>query len=337
MMKLKWKSVAGRAEFYVFVIIAALSIIIEARSGLFLTSNNLVDLLRSLITPLIYALCAYLSFVSTGPDASFPLIAALSSYLTTAITLNIGYQGPVIVAFLIAVFFGALMGAVNGWLIVKFRFPSLIITLATSSVFSGILFGMFNAGRMELPANMYAFGKSMLFSVKDKTTGLGSNLPAAFLIMVLLYIAAYFILNYTMAGRSVFALGGDEVSAERAGFNCRRIRFWIFVINGGLAAVGGMCYTIMALRYLPTEFAGTEMVVIAAVILGGTRMTGGDGTLTGCVLGTLLLTMVTNSLILVGIPIYFQKAFIGAIIVIGTAVSAMSSRKKVQRSKEETK
>lgn len=335
-MKTRFKCMAGRAEFYIFIIIVALSILIQVRSGLFLTSNNLVDLLRSLITPLIYALCAYLSFVSSGPDVSFPLIAALSSYLATAITLNMGYEGPVIIAFLIAIFFGALMGAINGWLIVKFRFPSLIVTLATSSVFSGILFGMFSAGRMELPANMYAFGKLMLFSVKDKMTGLGSNLPAAFLIMVLLYISAYFILNYTMAGRSVYALGGDEVSAERAGFNCRRIRFMVFVINGALAAIGGMCYTIMALRYLPTEFAGTEMVVIAAVILGGTRMTGGHGTLSGCVLGTLLLTMVTNSLILVGIPIYFQKAFIGAIIVIGTAVSAMSS-KKLQRSKEETK
>ena len=100
-----------------------------------------------------------------------------------------------------------------------------------------------------------------------------------------------------MVGRGVYAVGGDEVSAERAGFNVKAIRFGVFVVNGGLAAIGGLCYAVQAIRYLPTEYEGAEMEVIAAVILGGTRMTGGVGTLKGCLLGTLLLTMVTNSLI----------------------------------------
>ena len=90
-----------------------------------------------------------------------------------------------------------------------------------------------------------------------------------------------------MVGRGVYAIGGDEVSAERAGFAVKKIRFGIFVVNGMLAAVAGLSYAVMSMRYLPTEYSGAEMDVIAAIILGGTRLNGGVGTLKGCILGTL--------------------------------------------------
>ena len=115
------------------------------------------------------------------------------------------------------------------------------------------------------------------------------------------------------------------LSAERAGINVGKVRFMVFVVNGGIAAIAGLCYAMMSYFYLPNEYAGEEMLVIAAVVLGGTRMVGGIGTLRGCLLGTLLLTMVSNSLILLGISVYWEKVFIGAIIIIGTAVSAMQA------------
>ena len=222
-------------------------------------------------------------------------------------------------------YFGALMGALNGFIIVKYKFPSLIVTLGTSSLFSGILLGTFEAARMDLPPTLQRFAELSLLTVKNEKTGLGSTLPMTFLILVAVYIIAYLVLNYTMVGRGVYAIGGDEISAERAGFNVKKIRFGIFVVNGMIASIAGLCYAVMSMRYLPNEYAGGEMVVIAAIILGGTRMTGGIGTLKGCILGTLLLTMVTNSLILVGISVYWQKVFIGAIIIIGTAIPAIQS------------
>ncbi|MCP1102693.1 simple sugar transport system permease protein [Aequitasia blattaphilus] len=326
MSRLSLKKLKKQTEFYVFLIIIALAVFIQIRSGLFFTNNNLVDLLRSMIVPSIYALCALLAFVSTGPDVSFPLIAALSSYLATDIATKMNYKGPVVFVFLIGMFFGMLMGALNGFIIVKYKFPSLIVTLGTSTIFSGILLGAFEAERMDLPESMARFGKQSLLTVVNAKSGLGSTLPMTFIILIILYVIAYLILNFTMVGRGVYALGGDEISAERAGFNVKAIRFGVFVVNGGIAAIGGLCYSIMSMRYLPTEFAGGEMIVIAAVILGGTRMTGGVGTLKGCLLGTLLLTMVSNSLILIGVAVSWQKVFIGAIIIIGTAISALQSR-----------
>lgn len=325
-MKKAVKRIVKQTEFYIFLIIILLSIVIQMRSGLFFTNNNIVDLMRSMIVPSIYAICALLAFISTGPDVSFPLIAALSSYLSLIITNKLGLEGaPWFVPFLIAVVFGCLMGALNGLIIVKYKFPSLIVTLGTSSIFSGILLGAFEAERMDLPGNLAAFGSASLLTVKNSKSGLGSTLPMTFLLLVALYFIAYLVLNYSMVGRGVYAIGGDEVSAERAGFNVKGIRFGIFVVNGAIAAVAGLSYAVMSMRYLPTEYAGGEMIVIAAIILGGTRLTGGVGTLKGCILGTLLLTMVSNSLILLGISVYWQKVFIGAIIIIGTAVSAFQS------------
>lgn len=320
-----WKKITKQSEFYVFLIIVVLSVIIQIRSGLFFANNNIVDIMRSMIVPCIYALCAFLAFISTGPDVSFPLIAALSSYLAITITYKTGYDGPWIVVFIIGMFFGALMGALNGFIIVKYKFSSLIVTLGTSSIFSGLLLGAFEAERMDLPDTLQRFGKVSLLTVKNAKTGLGSTLPMTFLLMVVLYIIVYFVLNYTMVGRGVYAIGGDEISAERAGFAVKKIRFGIFVVNGMLAAVAGLSYAVMSMRYLSTEYSGAEMDVIAAIILGGTRLNGGVGTLKGCILGTLLLTMVSNSLILLGISVYWQKVFIGAIIIIGTAISVMQS------------
>lgn len=319
------KNFLKHTEFYVFVIIIVLSFVIQARSGMFFANNNIVDIMRSMIVPSIYALCALLAFVSTGPDVSFPLIAALSTYMAITVTNAIGYTGSSFLIFFFAIVFGMAMGALNGWIIVKYKFPSLIVTLGTSAIFNGILLGAFEAGRMDLPKSLEGLGKASLLTVKNAKTGLGSSLPMTFLIMIGLYVIVYLVLNYTMVGRGVYALGGDEISAERAGFNVKAIRFGVFVANGAIAAIAGVCYSVMSMRYLPTEYEGGEMIVIAAVILGGTRMAGGVGTLKGCLLGTLLLTMVSNSLILVGIPVSWQKVFIGVIIIIGTAISALQS------------
>lgn len=322
-MKKKLKSMLKQTEFYVFCIIILFSIIIQIRSGQFFTSNNLMDIVRSMIVPGIYALCALFSFVSTGADVSFPLIAALSAY--TSITLGNQYNLGVIPIFLIAILTGCAIGCINGFFIVRYKLNSLIVTLGTSSICSGILFGTFEAGRAQLPEKLLKISRINIATVKNESAGLGSSLPAVFLILIVLYVIAYLVLNYTMAGRSVYAVGGDEVSAERAGISVGKVRFLVFVANGGIAAIAGLCYAMMSYSYMPNEYAGSEMLVIAAVILGGARMSGGIGTLKGCLLGTLLLTMVSNSLILLGISVYWEKVFIGTIIILGTAISAMQA------------
>ena len=121
----------------------------------------------------------------------------------------------------------------------------------------------------------------------------------------------------------VFALGGDESAAARVGFKVRATKFWLYVLVGIIAALAGMVRTCSMGQMHPTNLLGMEMMVIAAVVLGGTAITGGKGSLTGVMLGTLLIVIVQNSMILMGIPTFWQGFALGLLIIVGTGVSAL--------------
>lgn len=327
-MNKKIKRLLGKNEFYVAVIIIVLAVFIQASSGLFFEVNNIVDLLRAIIVNAIYALCGLLAFVSTGADVSFPMVAGLSTYV--AFKLGQETSLPWIVLLLIALLIGVVFGCINGFFIVKFRFNSLIVTLSTSAICYGISLGALKGIRISVPEQFEAFADWTILKVTSPTTGLSALLPGAFLIMVILYLAAYFVLRHTMVGRAVYAIGGDEVSARRAGFKVDQIRFGIFVVNGLIAAIGGLCYACMCKNCTPMEYYGGEMIVIAAIVLGGVRLTGGHGSLLGCILGTFLLAMVSNSLTMVGVSVYYQNVFIGIIIIVGASVAAVQATRSMK-------
>ena len=327
-MNKKIKRILGKNEFYVAVIIVILAVAIQSISGLFFAINNFVDLIRAIIVNAIYALCALFAFVSTGADVSFPMIAGLSAYI--AFKLGDATSIPMPVLVLIALLIGALCGCVNGFFIVKFHFNSLIVTLSTSAICYGICFGALNGMRINVPDQFKGFANWNILKVTSAKTGLGASLHGAFVIMILLYLAAYFVLRHTMVGRAVYAIGGDEISARRAGFKVDRIRFGIFVVNGLIAVIGGLCYACMSKNCSPMEYYGGEMIVIAAIVLGGVRLTGGHGSLLGCLLGTFLLGMVSNSLTMIGVSVYYQNVFIGIIIIIGASISAIQATRSMK-------
>lgn len=327
-MNKKVKRLLGKNEFYVALIILILAIGIQTASGMFFAVNNMVDLLRAIIVNAIYALCGLLAFVSTGADVSFPMIAGMSTYIIFKLGESTSLPAPVLVV--IALLIGAVCGCINGFFIVKFHFNSLIVTLSTSSICYGIAFGALKGVRIDVPQQFQAFANWNILQVKSATTGLGASLHGAFLVMVLLYLAAYFVLQHTMVGRAIYAIGGDEVSARRAGFKVDQIRFGVFVANGLIAAIGGICYACLCKNCSPMEYYGGEMIVIAAIVLGGVRLTGGHGSLLGCLLGTFLLGMVSNSLTMIGVSVYYQNVFIGIVIIIGASVSAIQATRSMK-------
>jgi simple sugar transport system permease protein len=147
-----------------------------------------------------------------------------------------------------------------------------------------------------------------------------------------------------MFGRSIYAIGGNETSALRAGISVKKTKFIMYILVGMIASLGGVIRTCMMQQCHPTNMLGMEMNIIAGVVLGGTSITGGLGSLSGCMLGTLLIVIVENSLILIGVPTSWRSVFVGALIIIGTAVSAYQvsrmtkgtkkSRLKARRKKE---
>ncbi len=319
-----FKKLTQRNEFYIFLVLVLLSIVIQARSGQFFTSNNVVDLLSALIVPGLFALGAFMVIVSGGIDVSFPALASLSMYATTRILVDGNYQGGMLLPIVMSLCFGAILGAVNGWLIASFKLPPLIVTLGTSSVFKGVMQGVLNSVQIAvIPPGMSSFGTSALFIAKNAQTGLTSRMPVAFLALAIVLLLVYFILQRTMYGRGLYAIGGNEVSALRAGFNVWSIKFFLYVGVGMISSLAGIIRVCMMTQAHPTNMLGMEMMIIAGVVLGGTAITGGAGTLTGCMLGTILIVMVQNSLILLGVPTFWQGLFLGLLILVGTGVSAM--------------
>ena len=322
-MRKMFGRLAKQNELYVLGVIVVLSLVVQARSGQFYTANNLVDLASAMVVPGLFGIGCFLVIVSGGIDVSFPALAALAVYATTRVLVDSGYSGPVVVPFAMAIGLGAVLGAFNGLFTARLALPTLIVTLGTASVFSGVMQGVLGSVQIpRLPPSMADFGRSALFVAKNPESGLQSTMPVAFLILVGVSVATFLMLRHTMFGRAVYAIGGDESAASRAGINVRRTRFWLYVIVGAIAAIAGLIRTCMMGQMHPTNLLGTEMMVIAAVVLGGAAITGGTGTVTGVMLGTLLITIVQHSMILMGIPTYWQSFALGVLIIAGTGVSA---------------
>jgi simple sugar transport system permease protein len=312
----------ARSEPWVFAAIVALSILIQARSGQFFTGNNLVDLARAFIVPGLLSIGCMMVIVSGGIDVSFTAIASLAMYVTDKVLLQSGYSGNVLLVYAMSAGIGLLLGAVNGVLIAFLRLPTLVVTLGTASLYTGLMFGAFAASASDVPPSVAAHGKEILFTATNAQLGLTSEMPVQILILVGVFLLAFVLLRYTMLGRGIYAIGGDEAAAERAGFNVRGIKMFLYCFVGVLAGITGIARISMMAYADPSTMLGMELTVIAAVVLGGTRVSGGLGTLTGTVLGVALMTILANSLILIGIPTYWSRAFTGIVIIIGTGVTA---------------
>lgn len=320
-------------EFYVSVVLILLIIVIQAKSGQFFSPNSLADLARSCILPVMLTLGVMMEITARSIDVSFPAIAMLTMYTVTAVSTAANYTGPVWVLFLIAAVMGMLLGAVNGVLAAWLKLPTLIITLATSSIYMGILQGVLKCRVIAVMAEpLEKLSSTYLFVATNGETGLTSPLSILFLLMLGVVVVVGFLMRYTMLGRGIYAFGGDPVSAQRAGFNTVFIQIFVFAFMGALAGLGGMTRTVLTGSCQPTTLEGYEMICIAAAVLGGTRLSGGVGTVRGALLGVLLMMTVNTNLILLGIPTYSAKFVTGILIILGIGISsyqALRSRNKI--------
>lgn len=178
---------------------------------------------------------------------------------------------------------------------------------------------------------MLAFGKGSLFTVVSKDSDMQATMPYTVLFVLALGLLTYFILQKTMLGRGIYAIGGDQQSAVRAGFNVPLIQMFVYCFAGATAAFAGYTKFIMNLYCVPTSLIGIEHDIIAGVVLGGVRITGGVGTVRGAFLGILLLTIVKNSLLLLNVSTSWQTMVTAIFIIAGTSITALQliiSRKK---------
>jgi simple sugar transport system permease protein len=317
-------------ETLVALLIIVLSLGIGLINPTFFTVANLFDLLRSIIVTGIFAMGVLIVIVSGGIDLSFTAIAVFALYCTVRLMKAHAPDAPIWSAFVVAAVIGLGLGLINGFFIARFKFPTLIVTLGTLSLFEGfLLFAIGNQIIRDVPPALTGFARSSLVSLPSAR---GTTvLHPAILITAAVVLVVFFLLNYTTLGRGIYALGGAPEAAERAGFNVAHIQYFIYGFVGVLSGIAGMTFGSLARQANPQDIVGTELSVIAAVVLGGAQLTGGRGTVMGTILGVILVAIANNNLILIGMPTVWQRVVIGIIILIGTGLPAIQARRANKR------
>lgn len=307
-------------------VLLGLMIIMTIVNPSFLNFSTIFSVIRSSLVPMVMALAVLMIIISGGIDVSFPAIAIFSAYTTITLGVKGGVDLGLILVLAIALFFGAVLGVINGVVISRWRLPTLIVTLGTSGIFKGVLLAYVGSKYIaDLPTALDKLSGTHLLAIP---TGQGTAYLHLFIVPVaLLCLLVWWILNKTMFGRSLYAIGGDFEAAHRAGFPVVRNQILLYVFAGVLAALAGVIHITMSRNANPQDLLGTELDIIAAVVLGGASVFGGRGSVFGTILGVFLIQFINNTLILMGIPSTWQRASIGLLLVIGVAIQAVSAKR----------
>ncbi|XZG69323.1 ABC transporter permease [Chitinibacteraceae bacterium HSL-7] len=291
----------GMVIYLVFVgLFAVFSLLLHDRG--FLDAGNLMNIARQ--TAMIAIMAVGMTFVLSAAeiDLSFAAVVALSS-VTVAMLLPYGIWVAVPGALAV----GALCGLINGLFVTRVGIPSFLVTLGTTGIITGITRWITELQTIPVDHETFVF----VFGSGD----LGP-VSVLFVWMLLVAMAGHVLLRKTSFGKEVLASGGNKISALYSGINVNRIKLQVMVLNATLAALAGILYAgrLQSARYTLGE--SDLMMVIAAVIIGGTSLFGGKGTVVGAVVGALIMGMVNNGLVLMGLNVDQQMIFRGCIIIV---------------------
>ncbi len=314
-----WNWLGRRPWAFTLLLISLVSLVVGSINPAFFQLSNLFDIIRGSVVQGLFALGVLVVLAAGSLDVSFTAIAALSMYTITNAVLDFTPGMPIAPIFLAGATAGILLGALNGLLVLGLKVPSLIVTIGTQYFYRGLLLTFVGTALIaNVPASMEMFGKSELISFQPEH-GMRAALPTFVLVLGVAAVLTWWLLNRTLLGRATYAMGGGLGIAERLGYNVATMHVFVFSYAGMLAGVAGIVHVSGNRLANPFDLVGSELDVIAAVILGGARITGGAGTVTGTLLGVALVTLVNNVLILAGIPNTFQKVVVGAFIILGGA------------------
>lgn len=289
----------------------------------FFTTNNI-----------IYTVALYFSWICIagfgeglvliggGLDLSVGSTMGLSGTLA-ALALSSG--APLWLSLCAGLAVGAVVGLTNGLVVTRLGLSPFIATLGSLSVVRGLTYGVVRGNSVALPdtdaASEFGYlGNGTIFLV-----------PIPVLIMLVIGIALLVVLNGTAFGRRVYAVGGNENAARLLGLDVNRVKLILYVLAGTLSALGGLLLTARAGTALPDAATGYELEVIAAVVIGGTSLSGGSGTIPGILIGAALLGVIDNGIVLLGIDGYWQQTITGLVIVLAATLDM--ARRRLQARK----
>ncbi|AUS80466.1 ABC transporter permease [Actinoalloteichus sp. AHMU CJ021] len=300
--------------------IVLLYVVLGSTASGFLSLDNQLGMLRDAATIGIAAWGVTLVIIAGEIDISIGPAVAFSSVLVAkgATAWGLGSWGGIALTLAL----GLAWGALAGWLVARFTVPSFIATLGLWSVLGGLGLYLTDALPVALPDNG-------LFRTLGGTV---LGLPTSALVMLVLFAVFAYVARYTAYGRSIYATGGNAAAARLAGINTGRVKIALFATTGLLSAITGILLAARLGSGNGGAAAGLEFDVIAAVVIGGTLLAGGRGSLLGTLLGVAFITVIANGLVLLGVDSFFQNVVRGVIIVGAVLVNvAISNRDRAVR------
>ncbi|WP_202612687.1 MULTISPECIES: ABC transporter permease subunit [Vibrio] len=291
-------------------------------SNYFLTQGNFLSILRQVSINGILAIGMTFVIIIAGVDLSVGSVLALSGivaarFVTKSDAMAIGnFDSAILLPFIIAITIGALCGLVNGYVISKFKLQAFIVTMGMLSAARGMTMLTTDGNPVSsLERDFRVIGNSYVLGI-----------PTPVIIFGVIFVVAWVLLNKTLFGRYVFAVGGNEKSARTSGIDVDKVKIAVYTLCGVLAAIAGLILTARTGSAQTNAGFAYELDAIAAVVIGGTSMAGGIGTLTGTLFGVLIIGVMNNGLDLLGVQSYYQQIIKGILIV--SAVMLDPSRKQ---------
>jgi len=322
----------ARNEMVLIAIIVVYSIVVTISNPAFLTLENFLDVLRASSGMMILGMGILVVLLSGGIDLSFTAIAMFGGYTAATIMQKTGINNLVFM-FVMSMGIGIVLGAINALVIHYFKLPTMIATLGTLSAFSGIMItfvGSTNITPREMPSSISAFGSARIFEL-TLPNGNIYGLSVFIIPVIICIILTWFILYKTMIGRGIVAMGNSNEAAKRAGFNLLQLRLFVYCYVGFLAGVMGVVFVAEVNWVNPVALVGDELIYIAAVVIGGAKLTGGEGKILGTLLGVTIVKLLSSTLVFLGLTSSWNGFFTGIILLLSVALTSYASRLRSRR------
>ncbi len=281
----------------------------------FATSKNLFNILRQNASNLFLATGMTMVIILGGIELSVGSVIALSGCVAAGCVVFLSL--PEWLAFLLAILVGGVVGLFNGFVISKTDIPPFIVTLASMNITKGI-------------ALVYTQGapiRCMTDTFKFPGAGYVGPIPTPVILMIIVFCIAVFIMNRTQLGRHIYAVGGNPQAAKFSGINVMKVKFIVYIYTGIMAGLAGVVVASRLYSGQPTAGDGAEMDAIASVVVGGTSMSGGSGTLGGTLIGVLIIGVLNNGLNLLGVDSNWQFIVKGLVILLAVYVDFIRNKK----------
>jgi ribose transport system permease protein len=302
-------------RFLPFVSLVSLCILIAALEPRFLSAGNLASVARQTAVITIMAMGMTVVMVSGGIDLSVGSIMALSGVMGAFAMVN---GAPVVVGIVAAIATGFLCGLINGTAVATLRIPPFIVTLGAMGIFRGLaLLATDGKAVVGVPSSFGYLAEGNLLRV----------VPVPLVIVLLVALATHFMLSRTQPGRYSYAIGSNVEAARYSGVRVARYQVLFYVLLGALTGLAGSIESARLVTGQPTSGEGYELRVIAAVVIGGGSLSGGQGTVVGTIVGALIMGVLANGANLLGISSFVQQVVIGAVIVLAVTFDEFQRRR----------